>query len=163
MYFGFLFFLAIISPNRKEWLVIWTKPELVEIGPVVQEKKKSCQFILILLNYLPLGKGVALHLNKTQGCCVQCLVETVQCFRRRRWKCEKFTDRQTGGGNRRSEKITWDFNAGEIECFGRKDGKNGETALQKSFNRSLPLLKSGGMKGQKQNDWYKLYKYILSK
>ena len=54
--FFLFFFLAIISPNRKEWLVIWTKSELVEIGPVVQEKKKSCQFISNTSQLSPLGK-----------------------------------------------------------------------------------------------------------
>ena len=44
-------------------------PSLVEIGPVVLEKKifKSCQFIFIISQLSPLWKGVALHLNKVDG------------------------------------------------------------------------------------------------
>ena len=41
-------------------------PSLVEIGPVVLEKKifKFRQYIFAICNYLPLEKGGALHLNK---------------------------------------------------------------------------------------------------
>ena len=41
-------------------------PSLVEIGPVLLEKKilKFCQCISLFRNYLPLEKGGALHLNK---------------------------------------------------------------------------------------------------
>ena len=44
-----------------------------------------------------------------------------QSFWRRRWKCEKFTDRQTDGrtdrqttDDRWSEKLTWTFSSGEL-------------------------------------------------
>ena len=45
-------------------------PYLVEIGPVVLEKKifKICQYIFSQFhNYLPLEKGVTLHLNKFES------------------------------------------------------------------------------------------------
>ena len=44
-------------------------PSLVKIGPVVLEKKifKSCNLFLLIPNYLPFGKGVALHLNKLES------------------------------------------------------------------------------------------------
>ena len=51
-------------------------PSLVEIGPVVLEEK----IFIIFINYLPLEKGVVLHLYKlkspfTQGCFVPSFVE----------------------------------------------------------------------------------------
>ena len=51
-------------------------------------------------NYLPLEKNGALHLNKVEspspkdGLCLVWL-KLAQWFWRRRWKCEKFTDRRT--------------------------------------------------------------------
>ena len=41
-------------------------PALAEIGSMVLEKMifKSCQLLLIFPNYLPMGKGIAHHLNK---------------------------------------------------------------------------------------------------
>ena len=57
-------------------------PSLVEIGPVVLEKKilNFVSVLLLFLNYLPLEIGWALHLNKleipfTRGCIVLSLVE----------------------------------------------------------------------------------------
>ena len=59
-----------------EWFFSWTillkdafAPNLVEIGPVVREKK-IFNFIYVFLqfgNYLPLEKGGALHLNKFES------------------------------------------------------------------------------------------------
>ena len=47
----------------------WFVPSLVEIGPVVQEKKILNIFNIILhfRYYLPLEKGAALHLNKFES------------------------------------------------------------------------------------------------
>ena len=44
-------------------------PSLVEIGPVILEEKIFIfrQHILPFRNYVPLGKGVALHLNKAKN------------------------------------------------------------------------------------------------
>ena len=44
-------------------------PSLVEIGPVVLEKKifKLCLCILLIRNYLPLENGGNLHLNKLES------------------------------------------------------------------------------------------------
>ena len=69
-------------------------------------------------NYLPLEKGGALHLNKLESPLPKdalCYVwlKLAQWFWRRRWKCEKFTDRWTDGQTDRqttderwSEKLT---------------------------------------------------------
>ena len=51
-------------------------------------------------NYLPLGKGMVLHLNKLESsplkdALCQVWLKSAQQFLRRRWKCETFTDRQT--------------------------------------------------------------------
>ena len=54
----------------------------------------------LLSNYLPLEKGGTLHLNKLQSpplkdTLCQVWLKLAQCFWRRWWKCEMFTDRQT--------------------------------------------------------------------
>ena len=52
-------------------------PSLDEIDPMVPQKKIwFCQCIFVILLLSPLGKGVALHLNKLQICFVLSLVET---------------------------------------------------------------------------------------
>ena len=53
-------------------------------------------------NYLPLENGGALHLNKLEfpspkDVLCQVWLKLAQWFWRRRWKCEKFTDRRTDG------------------------------------------------------------------
>ena len=53
-------------------------------------------------NYLPLGKGGALHLNKLESpspndALCQVRLKLAQWFSRRRWKFEKFTDGWTDG------------------------------------------------------------------
>ena len=78
-------------------------------------------------NYLPSEKGRALHLNKIESpspknaLCHDWL-KLAQWFWRRRWKCEKYTnrqaDRQTGRqttDDRWSEKPTWAFSSGELK------------------------------------------------
>ena len=76
-------------------------PSLVEIGQVVLEnifKFRQCIFAISYLS--PLGKGVALYLNKieslfTQGCFAPCLVEispVVLEKKMKMWKCEKFAE-----------------------------------------------------------------------
>ena len=56
----------------------------------------------LFCNYLPLEKDGALHLNKlvsplTKDALCQVWLKLAQWFWRRRWKCKKFTDRQTDG------------------------------------------------------------------
>ena len=63
---------------------------------------KVVNLFLKFPNYLPFGKGVALHLNKLEfswprDTLCQVWLKLAQWFWRRRWKCEKFTDRQTDG------------------------------------------------------------------
>ena len=79
--------------------------------------------IFLLFRYcLPLEKDVALNLNKLESPPTKvalCPVwwKLTQWFWRKRWKCEKFTDRQTDGqtDDRRSEKLTWAFSSGELQ------------------------------------------------
>ena len=57
---------------------------------------------LCFRNYLPLEKCGVLHLNKLESpsprdTLCQVWLKLAQWFWRRRWKCEKFTDRQTDG------------------------------------------------------------------
>ena len=100
-------------------------PCLVEIGSVVLENKIFKYFYIILLfrYYLPLEKGVALHLNKFEfpppkDALCKVWLKLAQWFWRRSWKCEKFTDRQRID-SRRSEKLIWAFSSGELQrrCF----------------------------------------------
>ena len=71
-------------------------------------------------NYLPLKKGGTLLLNKLEtsspkDVLCQVWLKLAQWFWRRRWKCEKFTYRQTDGQtDRRQTKLTWAFSSGEL-------------------------------------------------
>ena len=73
-------------------------PSLVEIGPVVLEKKifNFVNVFSLFRNYLPFAKGGALHLNRFESpspkdTLCQVWLKLVQWFWSRRWKCEKFT------------------------------------------------------------------------
>ena len=60
----------------------------------------SSVYFSLFRNYLPLEKGRALHFNKLESpspknALCQVWLKLAQWFWRRRWKCEKFTDRQT--------------------------------------------------------------------
>ena len=96
-------------------------------------------------NYLTLEKGEALHLNKLESpspkdVLCQVWLKLTQWFWRRRWKCEKFTDRQTDGqtdgrtnrqtdgrtdrqtpDDRWSEKLTWAFSSGELKIRNKQN------------------------------------------
>ena len=80
---------------------------------------------LLFRNYLPLEKGRAFHLNKPESpspkdALCQVWLKLAQWFWRRRWKYEKFTDRQTDGrttDDRWSEKLTWAFISSELKTF----------------------------------------------
>ena len=88
--------------------------------------KTPTQF-LMFVNYLPLYKGVALHLNNFESFSpkddlYQLWLKLAQCFWRRSRKCKSLTDRWTDGltdrqttDNRRSEKLTWAFGSGELK------------------------------------------------
>ena len=77
--------------------------------------------------YLPLEKGRALYWNKLESplpkdALCQVWLKLAQWFWRRRWKCEKFTDRRTDGrtdrhttDDRWSEKLTWAFSSGGLK------------------------------------------------
>ena len=75
----------------------------------------------LFCNYLPLRRGVVLHLNKLEtpspkDALCQFWSKLAWWSSRRRWKCEKFTeghtDRRTKD-NRPTEKLTWAFSWGE--------------------------------------------------
>ena len=77
---------------------------LVKIGSVVLKKKilKFVNVISLLPYYFPFEKGVALYLNKLESpsqkdALCQVWLKLAVWFLRRRWKCEKFTDRRTDG------------------------------------------------------------------
>ena len=95
-------------------------PSLVETGPVVLDRRRrflnNLDIILLFRYYLPLEKGVALHLKKLEPSLLKnalCKVwpsgfgEDVENVERLQ------TDRQTD--NRRPEKLTWAFSSGELE------------------------------------------------
>ena len=70
-FYNVFFYFAIFSPLRRAWPFTWGYfvPSLVEIGPVVLEKKifKVANLFLLFPNYLPFGKDVALHLSKIES------------------------------------------------------------------------------------------------
>ena len=88
-------------------------PSLVEIGPVILKKIfKVRQYISLFPYYLPLEKGVALHLKKLESsspkdALCQVWLKLAQWFLRRRWKCENFTDRRTDGWRRTNGQTDW--------------------------------------------------------
>ena len=101
MYFQFHNYL----PLEKNWPFTWTNlnpftqglimPSLVEIGPVVLEKKifwNLSMYFSLICNHLPLEKSGALHLNKLESpspkddLC-QVWLKLAQWFWRR-WKCD---------------------------------------------------------------------------
>ena len=77
-------------------------------------------------NYLPLKIGGAFHLNKLESpslkdALCQVWLKLAHWFWRRRWKCEKFTDRQTDGrttDKKWSESLTWAFSSGDLKTQG---------------------------------------------
>ena len=94
-------------------------PSLVEIVPVDLEKKidKKSQFIFIISQLPPPWEGLGSSFEQTwipftRGYFVPSLVEISQVVLEKRWKYEKFTDRQTDRQTtdyRWSEKFTWAF------------------------------------------------------
>ena len=96
-------------------------------------RRRFFNFIIVFSlfrNYLLLEKGEALHWNKLESpspkdALCQVWLKLAQWFWRRRWKCEKFTDRQTDGMDGRmdrkrpedrwSEKLTLAFSSGELK------------------------------------------------
>ena len=88
-----------LNPFTQGWFV----PSLFENGGFfLEEDFKSCQCNLAILQLSPLGKGRALYLNKLESpsprdTLWQVWLKLAQWFWRRRWKCEKFTDRRTDG------------------------------------------------------------------
>ena len=78
-------------------------------------------------NNSPLGKSMALHLKKTiisspTDALCKVWLKLAQWFWRRRWNCEKFTERQMD--DRRSEKLTWAFNSGELKIQAQSHDDN---------------------------------------
>ena len=98
-------------------------PSLVEIDPVVLEKKffkfHKCFSVILIWNYLPLEKGRSLYLNKLESpsprdALCQVWLKLALWFWRRRWKCEKMTT-MTTTDNFWSEKLTCAFSSGELK------------------------------------------------
>ena len=70
-------------------------------------------------NYLLLEKGVTLYLNKFESLSskddlFQVWLNLALWFWKRRWKCEKFTDRRAMDDTR-SEKLTWAFSTEDLK------------------------------------------------
>ena len=88
------------SPSHKDALCqVWIKLALCFL------RRGFFNFLNVFslfLNYLLLEKGGTLHLNKFESpshkdALCQVWLKLAQWFWRRRWKCEKFTDRRTDG------------------------------------------------------------------
>jgi hypothetical protein len=83
---------------------------------------KIFSVFLLICYYLPLDKGLPLHLNKNDLCKV-CL-KLAQWFWKRTRKCKSlqtdgWTDGKTDFGQQRSEKLTWAFCSGELKTWKR--------------------------------------------
>ena len=99
-------------------------PSLVEIGPVVLEKKilkfRLCIFTILKLSRFGKGRGPSFEqtwIPFTQGCFVPRLVEigpVVIEKKMKMWKVYGRTDRQTTD-DRWSEKLTSAFSLGELK------------------------------------------------
>ena len=90
-------------------------PSFVEIGPAVLEKILNVvNVILLFCNYLPLGKGMALHLNKLESPVPKdalCQVKIGPGFLEKKSKIGKVY-RQT---NRRTNRQTTDDQKSSLE------------------------------------------------
>ena len=107
MYFHYF---ILISPWKRAGPFIWTNLNPLHPGILCAKfgwnrpsgSGEDFNLFLLFPNYLPFGKGVALHLNKLKcpsprDTLCQVWLKLAQWFWRRRWKCEQFTDRQTDG------------------------------------------------------------------
>ena len=85
------------SPLRKDALCqVWLK---LAQGFLRKRFLKFINVFSLFRNYLPLKKGMALHLNKLESTSpkdtlCQVWLKLALWFWRKRWKCEKFTDRR---------------------------------------------------------------------
>ena len=92
-------------------------PRFVEIGPAVLEKiLKVVNVISLFCNYLPLGKGMALHLNKLESpsprdTLCQVWLKLVQVFVEKKSKIGKVYKRK----NRRTYRQTTDDQKSSLE------------------------------------------------
>ena len=93
------------------------------------KKKISSMYFMLFSNYFPLGKGgpfIWRNLNPLHPrmLCATFGWNLLSGSWEKRWKCEKFTDRQTTDG-RWLEKLTWAFSSGELIIFrGQRDMYN---------------------------------------
>ena len=97
-------------------------PSLVEIGSVVLKKKilkvGQCIFAISLLSPLGNGQGPSFEqtwILITEDTLCQVWFKLAQWFSRRRWKCEKFTDRWTDDGQHVIRKARLSFQLGELK------------------------------------------------
>ena len=106
MYFWYF---VIIFPSKSPWLFIWKKLNPLQPRTLCGKfgwNWQSCSweedfYILLIGNYLPLEKGVALHLKKiwipiTQGCFVPSLFEIGPVVLEKKMKMWKVYRRTTG-------------------------------------------------------------------
>ena len=104
-------YFIIISPWKKAGPFIWTNESPSPKDALYQVWMKWAQWfwtrrffnfvnVLLFLNYLPLEKDRAHHLNKLESpspkdVLCQVWLKLAHWFWRRRWKCEKFTTTTT--------------------------------------------------------------------
>ena len=132
--FNYYYFI-IISPLVRTWpsfeqtWIPFTKgylcPSLVEIGPVVLEKKifKRCQFILIISKLSPLWEGLGLSFEQTwipftKGYFVPISVEICPVVLEKKvkmWKIYRRTDSQTVDRGQVIRKLSWAFSSDELK------------------------------------------------
>jgi hypothetical protein len=131
---------VIISPLKRTWPLNCTILNYLYLrmictkfywnwlaGSGEEDFKKNFSKFLLFCYYLPLGKGVVLHLYNSESSLpkddlCQLWLKLAQQFWRRSGRCKCLTDRhqtdgQTDGRthNGQSEKLTWAFSSGELK------------------------------------------------
>jgi hypothetical protein len=128
---------VVISPLKRTWPLICTIFNSLYLrmictkfywiwlaGSGEEDFKKNFSKFLLFRYYLPLGKGVVLHVYNSESSLpkddlCQLWLKLAQRFWRRSWNCKSVTDRRQTDGQttdkRRSEKLTWAFSSGELK------------------------------------------------
>ena len=126
-------YFVIISPWQRISYFIWTFLNLLHSRNALCQvwlkldhqfwRRRFFNGFSIFRNYLPLEKGMVLHLNRLESpppkdVLCQVWLKLVLWFWRRRWNCGMFTDRRTDGRTdtqQVSGKATWAFSLGELK------------------------------------------------
>ena len=128
----YLSFFVIISPCKRAGTFIWTNLNPLHLRILCatfrpnwlscsgEEVRNFLNVFSLFRNYLPFEMGGPFIWEKIESpspkdALCQIWLKLAQWFWRRRWKCEKFTDRQTTDDRGSEKKLTWAFRPGELK------------------------------------------------